>query len=290
MPEGWSWDETLYAGSAGHYQRGRIPYAVGVDPDPGMLAEAERRTAATGQHHVRWVRERAEELSAELGIFRVATFGQSFHWMDRDTVAKAVRRLLSADGAFVQVSDVKNDSGGGDGSLPHPAPPYPAMRALVRRYLGPVRRAGAGVLPQRTPSDEAEVLARNGYRGPERVVAPAGDVLVRKSDDLVDWVYSRSDSTPHLLGERRVAFEADLRQLLRETSPTGRFAERRPDTETTPPARFAARHDSQVEQSVTGSVTPPDGVTLRRTIHKGEAVPFPADDHRGQAFLPSFLG
>jgi protein-L-isoaspartate O-methyltransferase len=27
MPEGWSWDETLFAGSARYYQRGRIPYA-----------------------------------------------------------------------------------------------------------------------------------------------------------------------------------------------------------------------------------------------------------------------
>jgi hypothetical protein len=148
--------------------------------------------------------------------------------MDRDEVAAAIRGVLSPDGAFVHVNDVKDDSGRDGGPLPLPAPPYLAIRALVRRYLGPVRRAGAGVLP---PSGEAEVLARNGYRGPERIVAPAGDVLVRTSDDLVAWVYSRSDSTPHLLGERRAAFEADLRRLLRETSPTERFAERRPDTE-----------------------------------------------------------
>ena len=26
MPEGWEWDETLYAGSAQYYERGRLPY------------------------------------------------------------------------------------------------------------------------------------------------------------------------------------------------------------------------------------------------------------------------
>jgi hypothetical protein len=26
VPEGWTWDETLYAGSAPYYERGRLPY------------------------------------------------------------------------------------------------------------------------------------------------------------------------------------------------------------------------------------------------------------------------
>lgn len=36
---------------------------------------------------------------------------------------------------------------------------------------------------------------------------------------------------PHLFGARRDAFEADLRRLLREASPSGRFSERRPGAE-----------------------------------------------------------
>ncbi|MER6043926.1 class I SAM-dependent methyltransferase, partial [Streptomyces sp. NPDC001856] len=86
--DGWEWDETLFSGSAVHYARGRLPYApglvdvltealgldgrgrlldvgcgpgtlalrlahrfgevVGVDPDGGMIAEAERAAAAAG--------------------------------------------------------------------------------------------------------------------------------------------------------------------------------------------------------------------------------------------------
>jgi hypothetical protein len=40
-----------------------------------------------------------------------------------------------------------------------------------------------------------------------------------------------SFAAPHLFGARRDEFEADLRQLLREVSPAGRFSQRRPSTE-----------------------------------------------------------
>jgi hypothetical protein len=56
-------------------------------------------------------------------------------------------------------------------------------------------------------------------------------VLVREPDDLVAWTFSRSDSAPHLFGDRLAEFEADLRAVLRETSPEGHFAERVPTTE-----------------------------------------------------------
>ena len=47
---------------------------------------ASRRARAARVGNVRWVRMRAEELPADLGEFRLATFAQSFHWMDGDRV------------------------------------------------------------------------------------------------------------------------------------------------------------------------------------------------------------
>ncbi|MFF9177477.1 class I SAM-dependent methyltransferase [Streptomyces sp. NPDC014793] len=32
MAEGWTWDETLFAGTAVHYERGRLPYAPALVP------------------------------------------------------------------------------------------------------------------------------------------------------------------------------------------------------------------------------------------------------------------
>ena len=268
---GWEWDETLFSGTAAYYERGRLPYApgladvlaevlnldgrarlidvgcgpgtvalslahlfgeiVGVDPDSGMIAEAARAAAERGvAGKTRWVRVRAEDLPAGLGTFSVATFAQSFHWMDRDLVATTISGMLRPGGALVHISDLKTETLTVDG-LPHPAVPYAAMEALVGQYLGPVRRAGQGVLPQGTPGGEAEVFARAGFAGPERHVVPAGQALERTDDDVVAGVFSMSFSAPHLFGARRDDFEADLRRLLREVSPSDRFSEHPPSTE-----------------------------------------------------------
>ncbi|MET7325930.1 methyltransferase domain-containing protein [Streptomyces sp. NPDC005549] len=271
MGIGWEWDETLFSGTAAFYRRGRLPYApgladvlaealgldgrgrlidlgcgpgtvalplaahfdevVGVDPDAGMLAEAAREAAELGvADKVRWVRARAEQLPAGLGDFAVATLAQSFHWMDRGLVAATVRGMLRPGGALVHVSDLKGESRTVDG-LPHPPVPHAAIDALVRRYLGPVRRAGRGLLPRGTPAGEGAVLAGAGFAGPYRHVVPGGQPMVRTEDDVVAGVFSMSFSAPHLFGARLAVFEADLSRLLREASPSGRFSERRPGTE-----------------------------------------------------------
>jgi hypothetical protein len=149
--------------------------------------------------------------------------------MDRQQVANTVRRMLGPDGAFVQISDVKEPAST-DG-LPHPVPPAGALRELVHHYLGPVRRAGQGVLEHGTPGNEAAVLKQAGFVDPERLRVSADKVLERTVDDVVAWTYSRSDSAPHLFGRRLAEFDGDLRSLLNEASDEGRFSERVPDTE-----------------------------------------------------------
>jgi SAM-dependent methyltransferase len=272
-PEGWQWDESLYLGSAPYYMRGRQPYApglagtlrrilsldgqgrlldvgcgpgvvtlplaqffteaVGLDPDPGMLEEGARRAADASIENITWVRARAEDLPAGLGRFHVATFAQSFHWMDRNRVAVVVLEMLEPGGTLVHISDFKGDGAGDrpEEKLLHPLPPYEAIRALIRRYLGPVRRAGQGLLRYGSPDGEAIVLRNAGFRGPDRVVMPAGGLQVRDVDDIVAWVYSLSGSAPHLFGNRLKEFEVDLRHLLHGVAPSGLFAEQPPDTE-----------------------------------------------------------
>ncbi|MEU8135151.1 class I SAM-dependent methyltransferase [Streptodolium elevatio] len=275
MATEWQWDETLFAGTAQYYRRGRLPYApgladmladvlrldgrgrlldvgcgpgtlavglahlfgevAGVDPDPGMIAEARRWAEEAGvADKASWTRARAEEVPAGLGTFTAASFGQSFHWMRRDVVAATVRDMLRPGGVLLHISDVKPKDAAERPSvegLPHPAIPHAAVTELVRDYLGPVRRAGRGVLPHGTPNDEATVFARAGFRGPEHHIAPGGQPLERSSDDIVARVFSMSLSAPHQFGDRRAEFEADLRNLLRRASPDELFSERQPATE-----------------------------------------------------------
>ncbi|MDT7726097.1 MAG: hypothetical protein QOI21_2673 [Actinomycetota bacterium] len=268
MVDGGQWDDTLFKGSAAYYERGRLPYApglaealathlgldgrgrlldvgcgpgtvtldfgrffeevVGMDPDEEMLAEAARQAERRGVTNSRWVAARAEDLPSELGEFRVVLFAQSFHWTDRDAVAATVLKMLVPGGAFVHMSDLKNPPAE---PPPPPTPPYKEVGELVRRYLGPARRAGQGKLVNGTPDREDLVLARAGFENFERLVVPAGDVVTRSADDIVAWTFSRSAGAPHLFGDKLADFERDLRALLRETSADDRFSERLPATE-----------------------------------------------------------
>jgi ubiquinone/menaquinone biosynthesis C-methylase UbiE len=199
LPEGWEWDETLFQGSARYYVQGRPPYApgladrlgdalsldgtgrlldvgcgpgvvtlplahlfaeaIGVDPDAGMLAEAQRRADVAGITNLRWVQARAEALPLDLGAFRMATFAQSFHWMDQPRVATIVHEMLEPGGALVHISDAKTPRQD-NLALPFPTPPYDAIQQLVESYLGAVRRAGQGFLRSGTPGNEASVFAK----------------------------------------------------------------------------------------------------------------------------------
>lgn len=274
MPDDeWQWDETLFAGSAPYYVRGRLPYAagladavadalgldgsgrlidvgcgpgtiplrlahlfeqvVGIDPDAGMLVEAEREAAKAGIANVVWGQARAEELTDDLGTFRVATFSRSFHWMDRDLVAAIMLRMLEprGHGAFVQVTESSESALDEEAaSSPHPAMPLDGMRALVRKYLGPDRRAGQGIRNS-TPDGETIVLERAGFDAPQILRVEGPGWLARRADDIVALVFSGSDSAPHLFGERLPAFETELRELLMQASPSGVFTQPMPDTE-----------------------------------------------------------
>jgi ubiquinone/menaquinone biosynthesis C-methylase UbiE len=270
MAADWQWDESLFLGSAPYYVKGRLPYssglantlakllsldghgrlidvgcgpglitltlallfdeAIGVDPDIGMLAEAERLAVEARIDNVRWVKLRAEELPAGLGTFRVATFGRSFHWMDRPRVAAIIREMLEPGGAFVQVATIPEEHSDPVSDHPYPPPPQDAIRELVKKYLGPDRRAGQGVRTS-SPGDEVEVLDRAGFEAYEEVYVPADGGVIRTEDDIVALVFSRSGSAPHLFGDRLGEFEAELRKLLRDASPSGEFAEQPHDTQ-----------------------------------------------------------
>jgi SAM-dependent methyltransferase len=205
---------------------------VGFDPDEDMVIEAQRQSERRAVPNARWLVGRAEDLPAGLGTFQVVLFAQSFHWTDRDEVAATVFGMLEPGGAFVHMSDLKDPPDDPQAPpLPHPAPPFSGIQELVRRYLGPARRAGQGTLPNGTPNREDLVLSRAGFQDFQRLIVPAGQVVVRTENDIVAWVFSRSDSAPHLFGAQLDSFERDLRTLLRQVSAGGLFAEHLPPTE-----------------------------------------------------------
>jgi SAM-dependent methyltransferase len=262
----WEWDPSLYAGSARYYPVGRLPYppevagalqselalngtgrlldlgcgpgsltlvladlfeeVVGVDADAGMIEEAGRQARRLGYGSVRWICMRAEALPDGLGTFQVVTLAQSFHWMDQPQVAAILFDMLDSGGAAVHVGAYTHRGVIGGGDLPGPTPPRGRIADLVGSYLGPVRRAGKGVLPTGTKSGEDRAFEAAGFLGPRRVTVGGGQVFNRTEDEVVASVYSLSSAAPHLFADRLDDFDRDLRALLQEESPSGEFWER----------------------------------------------------------------
>lgn len=261
----WKWDGTLFGGSARYYRAGRLPYpaelatafqeeldldgsgrlldvgsgtgeialllaplydeVVGVDADENMIAEARAEARRQGRRNTTWVNARAEELPLDLGTFRTATFAQSFHWLDRPRVAATVFEMLEPGGAWVHVDTKTHRGAATDEHSSHPQPPRRELDELVERYLGTVRRAGQGALPDGPPSGEGEIMIAAGFAGPHRRVLDSRRVFERSEDEIVASVFSVTSSAPHLFGARLAEFERDLRHVLRRASPGGRFCE-----------------------------------------------------------------
>jgi SAM-dependent methyltransferase len=265
-----SYDPTIYQGAAAHYRRGRPAYspqleavltkelgldgvgrlldggcgpgiltvrlaslfeeAVGLDPDPSMLAEGRRLAEERAVTNIRWVRALAEDLpEAAPGPFRLITFGQAFHWTDEARVAEVVYDMLEPGGALALIGHTVE----GRPVPPPPGPPpipHAEVEALVEKYLGPVRRAGQGVAPVRRHRFE-DVLVRTRFGAPRSIFAPGIPDLLRDSESVLSGYLSMSSSAPHLFGDRLEEFGGEVRELLTSRSPEGVFWDWPGDTE-----------------------------------------------------------
>lgn len=204
--------------------------AVGLDPDPEMIAEGRRAAQEQGITNITWVQAQAEDLpGAAPGPYRVVTFGQSFWWTDEVRVAEAVYDMLEPGGALVLI--VHTVEGRAVPPSPGPPPiPHAEIKALVQKYLGSTRRAGQGIAPVRTHRFE-DALVRTRFGTPRVIFAPGIPDLVRDSESVLSGYFSLSSSAPHLFGDRVEAFANEVRELLKARSPEGLFWDWPGDTE-----------------------------------------------------------
>ncbi len=256
------YDPTFYAGAAVHYRSGRPPYspqleallaeelgldgsgrlldvgcgpgfltvrlaslfedAVGLDPDPAMIAEGRRAAEERAIANITWIQARAEALPAAApGPYRLVTFGQSFYWTDEVPVAEAVYDMVEPGGALVLLGH----HAAGRVVPPSPGPPripHDEIRELVRNYLGSTGRAGRSTPPVQALSLQ-DALARSRFGAPRVIFAPGVPDHVLDVEGVLSNYFSMSFAAPHLFGDRVGEFAGELRALLSGRSPAGLF-------------------------------------------------------------------
>jgi SAM-dependent methyltransferase len=174
---------------------------VVMDPEPAMIEEGRRRAADAGVSNLLFVIGGSDELDLVSGRFAAVAMGQSFHWMgDQDRV---LEQLAGVTDVVVILSYVKAVDAN-EAWLSRP--PWNSVAEIVARHANPAP-------PRRSHDPFPEIFARSPF---SRV-----DVLTHEHDDearpSVDAAIGLQYSLGYMLarlGERRAAFEAEVRAAL----------------------------------------------------------------------------
>ncbi|MFB7176975.1 class I SAM-dependent methyltransferase [Streptomyces sp. NPDC056257] len=187
-----------------------------VDPDPAMLAEGSRLAEERGLANTSWLVGDAAGIG-RLCLPRIdlCVIGRAFHLMDRDRVPADLDAVLAPRGGIVLVD-----------SVPRPGVPRPPWAAVVEevsaRFLGP-GPCGADEWDDADrpggPEDAEDHLAKSPF---SRVETVTWDQTLRHTvDEVIGLRYSCASCGPALFGDRRAAFESELRQALLDHDPGG---------------------------------------------------------------------
>lgn len=179
--------------------------AIGVDPDPDLLAVASRSLSAQiGQRRVALKHATAEDFTVPSGWQpQLVTVCRAFHWFHRAQFLARAGDILAPDGVLAIFGDRSVWAAN--------APWKTATLDVVREFLGEERRAGAGTY--RAPThDYADDLVEAGYSGVERESVPVR--RTRTVESVIGYLHSTSFASLAVLGDRAGAFDDRLAERL----------------------------------------------------------------------------
>jgi len=186
--------------------------AVGIDPEPDMLREAERAAREREVPNAQWIEAGSrdlEESALALGCFDLVTVGTAFHFMEPRTTLAALQRI--GDGVAVAYA--------GSPMWLHPDPWAKALRGVLEARLGPLRdldftEEALGVC-EATMHDL-------GYLGIERWEQSYEETI--DIDFVVGHILSAT-STQQIPPAQRRNFEDDVRSAITAVAPSGHVVE-----------------------------------------------------------------
>lgn len=189
-----------------------VAEVVAVDPEPGMLAVAQKNL---GQYRskVRLVQAAAHELQDNLGRFDIVTIGRAFHWMNREQTLVRLEELTNP-GATVALFR--------DPSLKLPQNRWRTAFDDTFAAFATSEAARDGAQSAGSAIDEEHLLL-SAFRRLERMSLVHHRTLT--IDHLVGRAYSMAGTSPEDLGDRRGDFESALRSALLPFSQDGYLLE-----------------------------------------------------------------
>ncbi len=190
----------------GFARRGCV--VTGLDPSAPLVAEAKRLDEEAGVG-TQYVIAKAEQTGLPDASFDVVSAGQCWHWFDRPTAAREVRRLVVAQGRLViahfdWIPLPGNVVAATEKLIEQHNPEWTMSggRGIYSRWLGDVAIAGFHNI-ETFSFDEFTPYTHEAWRG--RIRASAGIAA-------------------SLSPERVARFDAELQQLLRERFPENPLA------------------------------------------------------------------
>jgi SAM-dependent methyltransferase len=248
----------LFRGTAGYYDRYRLPYpeamltdlilragisgrgrlldlACGtgqlafplrrwfgevwaVDQEPDMVETVRAKAAAQGAGNVRPIVSDAGTLDAEPDYFDLVVTGNAFHRLNRDLVAGKTLRWLKPGGCLALCWSSQPFTGEEDWQR--------ALAAILERWrvaLGAQSRIPAGWDLARQRRPDLQVLAAAGFEVAGHHEFTAGHRW--SVPELAGLIRSTSFLPAPVLGDQAAAFDADLAASLGPHSERGVFTE-----------------------------------------------------------------
>jgi ubiquinone/menaquinone biosynthesis C-methylase UbiE len=187
-----------------------------VDQEPDMIGVVRQKAEAAGLGTIRCLVSAAEDLAPPGDWFDLVAAGSAFHRMPRHTLASRMFRWLRPGGFLALVW--------ADGPVPGDAPWQQALSAAMRRWqarAGTEDRVPAEYEPDRTAQPDQVILQESGFE-----FAGRQQVRVSKEwtpDSLAGYLFATSVLSRAALGDLAGEFAADIRRVLHECDPAGRY-------------------------------------------------------------------
>lgn len=194
---------------------------VAVDPDPDMLREGAiaAQSSNLSEGKIEWIRGSSEDLSTYLERYdniKLVVMGRAFHWMNREEVLYVLYQRLEIGACVAMVGESSKGV--------TPVDWNGITKEVIKKYLGEDRKAGKSGTYNHPTKRHEEIIAESPFGQPITInfdVVRQWDI-----DRIIGHLYSTSYCSLPVLGDKKEAFEKELRQRLTEASLDGIFQEK----------------------------------------------------------------